>query len=274
MKKLIQIEAIKTWGYPAFRAILILHFTLFLLVAIVSSNININIQGVAIEKLFVFPHIWSVFAWFSSWFNLLLGIIAIVLISNEFQYRTFRKQLIDGLTRNELLYGKLLVFIFVALYTMLLVFLSGLIFGIINSTNFALTDFFEGLYYLPILFIQALAYTMLAMLFAFFFRNAGLSIVSFVLFFFPIEPIIRWFLPDSIDKFMPVKIIANLTPMPDFIGITLGDLVQIQSQQFSEAGGFGLQAYTTPLWLTVLAAVFYSALFVLVSKYIVKKKNF
>ncbi|HOP03816.1 MAG TPA: ABC transporter permease [Tenuifilaceae bacterium] len=274
MKRLLQIEAIKTLGYPVFRAIIILHFTLFLLVALVSSNFHINIQGVSIEKLFVFPHIWSVFAWFSSWFNLLLGILAIILISNEFQFRTFRKQLIDGLTRNDLLYGKLIVFVIVALYTMILVFVSGLIFGIINSSNFTVNDFFEGLYYLPILFVQALAYTLLAMLFAFFFRNAGLSIVMFVLFFFLVEPIIRWFLPGNVDKFLPVKIIANLTPMPNFFDITLGEMVQIQSQHLSESTGFGLHSYSVPLWLTVVVALIYSVLFILVSSYIIKRKNF
>ena len=274
MKKLLDIEIIKTLGYPAFKAVIGIHAVLFLIVAVFASGINIDFQGITLDKLFQFPHVWSMFAWISSWFNLLLGIVAIILITNELQFRTFRKHLIDGLTRNELLYGKLMVFFFVALYTMLLVFVTGLIIGAVKSTSFSFVDFVDGLPILPVLFFQSLAYMLLAMLFAFIFRGTALSIVSFILFFFPVEPMVRWFFPAPADQFFPIKIISNLTPMPDFFGITLGDVIKIQGGTSADAYSMGIMDKPLPLIATVAIAVGYSLIFILVSQFIVKRRNF
>jgi hypothetical protein len=274
MKKLFQIEAIKTIGLPSFRAIIALHAILFLLIAILASNINLNIQGITVSKLLHFPHVWATFAWISSWFNLLLGIIIVVLISNELQFRTFRKQIIDGLTRNELLISKLIVIVIIALYTMLLVFISGLVFGIIKSPSYTISDVLEGLPILPVLFTQALAYMLLAMLITLIFRSTAFSIVSFILFFFPVEPIIRAFLPDSVDRFFPAKVISNLTPMPDFFSITLGDMVKIQGESTPDLYSMGLAQESLPLIATVAIAIAYSLIFIFISKLIVDSKNF
>ncbi|PKP38827.1 MAG: hypothetical protein CVT98_04695 [Bacteroidetes bacterium HGW-Bacteroidetes-15] len=244
------------------------------MVALVASSLKINIQGITIEKLFHFPHIWNTFAWIASWFNLLLGILAIMLVSNEFQFRTFRKQLIDGLSRSELLYSKVLVFILLAVYTMLLVFFSGFIFGVLKSPSFSLANFIEGLPYLPVLFIQSLGYMLMAMLFAFIIKNTALSIVSFILYFFPIEPIIRVFIPDAAIQYMPVKIIANLTPMPDFVGISLGDVIQIDGESGPGLYSMGIISEPMPLIYSSLIVTAYCLLFVFISKFLVRNKNF
>ncbi|MFP4555703.1 MAG: ABC transporter permease [Bacteroidales bacterium] len=274
LNKLFQIEKLKTLNYKAFKTIVILHALLFFLVVTVASSFKVHVQGITIEKLFFFPYVWNTLAWFASWFNLLLGIVAIMLVTNEFQYRTFRKQLIDGLTRNELLTGKLLVFLLLAAYTMLLVFLSGLIFGIIKSPSFSIENFINGFTFLPVLYVQALAYMLLAMLFAFIFRNTAFSILAFILYFFPVEPILRAFMPDSITKFMPVKLISNLTPMPDFVGISLSDAIQFSGQGGEGALAFGLVQKTMPLILSAGITIAYCLLFVYISKLIVQYKNF
>jgi ABC-2 type transport system permease protein len=274
LRKITNIEAIKTLYSPSFKAIIILHSSLFLLVTMVAGNMQINIQGINIDKLFQFPHVWNTLAWIASWFNLLLGILAIMLITNEFQFRTFRKQLIDGLSRNELILGKLIAFFSIAIYTMLLVFITGLLMGLFKSSGFSLADFYKGLSYLPVLFLQSFGYMILAMLFAFIFRNSALSIVSFILYFFPVEPIMRAFIPDIAVKFMPVKVIANLTPMPDFVGITLGDLVNVYSSTGAENHSLGIMGTSMPLLYTSMVTMVYLLFFVALSNLIVKRKNF
>lgn len=272
VKKIINIEAIKTLFSPTFRTVIILHATLYIIVTLVASSLRLNIQGVTVEKIFHFPHIWNTLAWIASWFNLLLGILAIILVSNEFQFRTFRKHLMDGLTRNEILLGKVLVFSSIAIYTMILVFGSGLLFGIIQSPTFDFVNFTQGLPYLPVLFLQSLGYMLMAMLFAFMFRNTALSIVAFILYFFPLEPIFRLMIPDAAIKFLPVKVIANLTPMPDFISISLGDSLPPESR--NELFGMGLVSDSLPLMQSSLVVIVYLLLFIGISRLIIEKKNF
>ncbi len=270
--RIARIEGIKTWNYSTFKVLILLHAILFLLITLISSNIQFNIQGVNIAKILHFPHVWNTLAWFASWFNLILGVLAIVLVSNEFQFRTFRKQLIDGLSRNELLGGKVLVMNLVAIYAMLLVFITGLIIGIIKTPNFTLTDLLNGLNYLPILYIQALAYTLLALLFVFIFKTPGPSIIVYLLYFFPIEPIIRAIIPESIVRFMPAKIISKLTPMPDFVGISLSDMIELN---ISGSDLFSQNVSMSPsLTVTTLLVLLYCIIFVLISRQILIHKNF
>lgn len=270
MIKLLRIEKIKFFGAPILRALLIIHFTLFLLVAILGAYAPINIQGISVEKLFQFPHVWQTFAWTASWFNMLLGILAIAMVANEHQYRTYRKQLIDGLSRTELLVSKLIAISIIAIYTTLLVFLTGLIIGFLKTSSVNFSDFIGGLSILPILFLQSLSYMTLGMLVAFILKNTAISIVGFVLYFFPIEPIIRAFIPAPVDSFFPFKIISNLTPMPDFFGIALGDSIQIQG-----VDGLEIVQPEASIWgAVVLSALIYLVGFALVSKLIIDKRNF
>lgn len=273
LKKLLTIEGHKTLFYPTFRTIVVIHALLFLLVAAVAGNINLNIQGIRVDKVFQFPHVWNTLAWIASWFNLLLGVLAILLVSNEFQYKTFRKHIIDGLSRNEILLSKLFVFTLLAAYTMLLVFISGLLFGIIKSPSFSINDFIQGLPYLPVLFTQSLGYMLLGMLMAFIFKNSAFSIIAFLLYFFPVEPILRAFLPDGIAAFMPAKTIANLTPMPDFLGISLSDVIQISSGT-SKFEAMGLSSHSAPLLTTTLITIGYCLLFGLATKLIIANRDF
>lgn len=271
---ILNIERVKTLFSPSFRTIIILHASLFALIVLVAGSIQLNIQGVQIEKVLQFPHVWNTLAWIASWFNLLLGILAIMLVTNEFQFRTFRKQIIDGLTRDQLLVGKTAVFSILAIYTTTLVFAAGLIMGIAKSPSYNLVNIIEGLNYLPVLFVQSLAYMLLAMLMAFIFRNPAISIVSFILYFFPIEPILRAFTPDAIDKFFPAKVIANLTPMPDFVGISLGDMMQVIPGSEAEMEKIGLMGESMPLLYASIITIVYCILFTLVSRIIIMRKNF
>ncbi|MDY0201596.1 MAG: ABC transporter permease [Bacteroidales bacterium] len=273
LKALLNIERIKTLHSPTFRAIIILHAALFLLVSLIGANLHLNIQGITIEKLFQFPHIWNTIAWIASWFNLILGVLAIMLVTNEFQYRTFRKQLIDGLSRNQLLYGKLLVFITISAYAMLLVLICGIIIGVVKSNGNGLANITQGLEFVPILFLQTFGYLMLALLFGALFQNTALSIVAYILYFFPIEPIIRTIIPEIAAQYMPVKVIANLTPMPDFAGILMGDMIQINSGA-NNLSGLITANQSTPIFITALIAFAYCILLALGSKAIFHKKNF
>jgi len=274
MKSIIKIELIKTWGFPGFRTIIVLHTILFLFVISIGAQLNFNIQGLRVDKLFAFPYVWSTFSWIGSWFNLLLGIIAIILVGNEHQFRTFRKQVIDGLSRKQILHGKMVVIAVLALYALVLVMLTGLIFGIIYSENISISSIFEKTPFVLVLFIQSFAYMMLGMLFAFIFKSNALSIVTFILFFFPIEPILRVFFPSMIDQFFPIKIISNLTPMPDFVGVTTSDLIQINGSSAANLQNLGLAAESLSVGVSTFVCIVYIGLFYIASRLIVEQRNF
>ena len=61
--------------------------------------------------------------------NIVLGIIVIFVISNEYSFKTMRQNLIDGLNRNQLFVSKLLLISILTFLSTLVVYLSGLIAG-------------------------------------------------------------------------------------------------------------------------------------------------
>ena len=111
MKSIILNEYTKIWSYTAFRVIILLHFILFFLVVLVTSRLDITIPGFSTDYLYQFPNIWEFFPWVASWFNLLLAILIIVMTGNEYTFRTFRQHVIDGLSRSDLLTGKVFLII-------------------------------------------------------------------------------------------------------------------------------------------------------------------
>jgi len=274
MKKIIKLEFIKTLNYPGFKTIIILHAALYLLVVFIGSRIQLNFQGARLDKLVSFPNVWGTLAWVGSWFNLLLGILFAILVGNEHQFRTFRKQIMDGVSRNQLLYAKITVMSVIALYALLLVFLSGLIFGFIYTSNYSLGSIFNNMPLILVLYIQAFAYMMLGMLIGFIFRTNALSIIMFILFFFPGEPILRAFFPDQIDRFFPIKIISNLTPMPDFLGIATSDMIQVNGSSPLSLQKMGLLQDSLSMGSSILVCLTYIILFYLATKLIVEKRNF
>jgi len=272
MKRLFEIEFQKLITYTTFWVLIGIHLCLFLLVVFIATQINISVPGFEMKTFFAFPMVWNFIPWLASWFNLLLTILMIVLVGNEFQYRTFRQHIIDGLSRNELIIGKGLVILSIALYSVILVFFTSFTVGLIYSESFSINMLFDKLYILVVYFIQAVAYMSLGMMLVILLKNIALAIVSFILYFFPVEPIIRNIFPDSILSFFPMKVISNLTPMPDIISI---QSTNIQAQ----ANGNAMKMLAIDniqeisLSTNIGFALFYIAIITIISIFIINRRN-
>ena len=274
MKKLFNIEKIKSLSYPVFKTLMIIHFLLFFLVILVVSRMHFSVPGFSIKGLYQFPNIWKFFPWIASWFNLFLAIVVIVLVGNEFSFRTFRQNVIDGLSRNDLIKGKLILILSIAFYTFLMVLLAVFIFGLINARDLSFSSIFENSYLLLVYFVQAIGYMTLGLLISVIFRNNGLSIIMFILYFFPIEPIIRLMFKKEARRFFPIKIISNLTPTPEFLTMTSEQTYTTStgtsSLDFSE---IGLLPEKLPLGATVLVAIGYIGFFIAISTLLINKRS-
>lgn len=274
MKKLFNLEKIKALSYPAFKTLMIIHFLLFFLVVLIVSRVHFSIPGFSVKGLYQFPNVWEFFPWVASWFNLFLAIVIIILVGNEFAFKTFRQNVIDGLSRTDLIKGKLILIFSIAVYTFLMVLAAIIIFGLIFTKDFSFQLIFVNSHLILIYFIQAIGYMTLGMLISIIFRNNALSIVMFILYYFPIEPIIRVMFKAEARRFFPIKIIANLTPMPEFLTMTsdksFPNATGGSSLDFSE---IGILPENLPLGITVALAVGYIGFFIALSTFLLNKRN-
>lgn len=126
---------------------------------------------------FVFPKVWQSSAWFGGMFFVMIGMLFILLITNEVQYRTHRQNIIDGWSRMDFLKAKFSLLLFFVVTSTILIALSGLVVGLIFSKSY--TDMADGLEYIGYFSLMATVYLMLAFLVGILVKRTGLSIIIY-----------------------------------------------------------------------------------------------
>jgi len=232
MTQYLVTELRKLFSYRTFWLFLLLYMGLLLLIMFSASRVQINNQAVG-DNLYVFPDIWATLTYIASNFNLLLGILFITLITDEYAYRTIRQQVIDGLFRSDIILNKFWVVLLIGAFCSLYVFGLGLGFGLQHTPAVTPAKVLSGSLHVVYYLVQALGYMSIAVFFAFLIRRNGLTIIAYLVYTKIIEPLIHWQVPDELDKYFPMKVFSSLTPMPGkevFEAIT-GPAMQLSPQQ-------------------------------------------
>lgn len=253
---LLRIELHKILPYRTVWVILATYAILLTFFLYASSQVTVNGQQLG-ESMYQLPAFWQRLTYIASFFNLLFSILIIVLVSDEYTFRTLRQQVIDGLSRTDLVLAKFYIILALAAISTLFLLLLGLYFGLLYSTGHSVETIFSQADTLFYYFVQSVGYMSLAMLFAFFIRKSGLAIVGFIAYTIIIEPLIHFRLPDTIDKYLPLKVMGTLTPRP---------LQDVLDQVTTPT------ELLTPTWAALLAVV-YIALFCLLSYYILRLRD-
>jgi ABC-2 type transport system permease protein len=256
MMKLLSIELKKIIPYPTFWVFIILYAFMVLVVFTAISTIKLNLPmgSLSLKSYYTFPDIWHTLTYIAGFFNLLLGVLVIILVTNEFTFRTLRQNIIDGWNINEILSAKVSLLIFLALCTTVFVFLLGLIYGLFASPSFDAPSIFAQIGFVVAYFVQALAYLCFALLMGTLLKKSGIGIIFFLLYSKIIEPIIGWKLPNEISDYLPFHNISSLIDNPAF------KLV-------------GVNVSTSPLGIHFVFTLLYSAIFVFATYLLLKKRD-
>lgn len=158
-----------------------------------------------------FPNVWSVFGFLASWFVLFIAFLVIILITNEYRYKTNRQNIIDGWTRVQAFHAKCLMIVMLALFTTIYAGICCLLFGRAYSGSFdGATEDMDKLIYL---FLLSLNYYGFAAMIAFLVKRSGLAIGLFMLYNLIVENILLWQLKDyAFSKYLPLQSSDELLP--------------------------------------------------------------
>ncbi|MEN9002108.1 MAG: hypothetical protein ABF242_07335, partial [Flavobacteriales bacterium] len=136
--RLLQIEYKKIVGNKSFKVFSIMFLVLLPLLAILFPiywSVPIGTEEFYPFMPTSFESAWYSVSFISSWFCFfLLSFILIYHITNEYNYRTVRQNIIDGQTRTEYLLGKIYLMLTILFLATLYVFIIGFIGGLIFST--------------------------------------------------------------------------------------------------------------------------------------------
>jgi len=167
MFSLLQIEWLKIKKYPAFWAMLIIVLLTYPAANLMFYNVYLRITTqkgtdmlakMLLGNPFAFPETWHTVAYISSFFIILPSILVIMLVTNEYQYKTQRQNIIDGWTRRQFMTSKLMDVLIVSSITTILYTLVAIGFSIYAST-FDASKIWDQSYYIGLFFLTNLCAT-------------------------------------------------------------------------------------------------------------------
>ena len=197
-------------------------------------------------------------AYFASFFNVLLAVVVVIVTTNDFQYKTMRQNIIDGMSKRQVIFSKFLLVFFLSFIATLYTFLVGLVIGMLESTTY---DWYENIHLIVLYFVQTLGYFSFAFLFSIVVKRPAIAIVSFIL-YFPVETIIGKIISGDLYQVFPLKVFADLTPIPFFKSI----LASVKTQGVPEP-------WILDTNVRIILSLVYVLLFFLLTYFILKRKD-
>lgn len=231
MIKLLRIEGRKVLSYRIFWILTGLYF-FFLAAGIILAEVILNNMILDMNRklpipmpkitMYFFPDVWQNITFFASIRYVLIfpAIVIIILITNEFTFKTIRQNIVTGLSKTDFLKSKLLLILVMSLVITFFVAAGAFILGMLHSDDLAMEQMWTKFSFVPGFFIQVSCFMIFAFFLGFLLRNTGLSIAIFVLYTLIVEPIISGIskIPNLkiewLSGYLPVNSVTNVVEYP------------------------------------------------------------
>ncbi|MGB3591324.1 MAG: ABC transporter permease [Nonlabens sp.] len=161
MKRLLAIEFYKFRHSKSSKIVTIVYLVvvaLLLLAGLISLNFNGRSVSFADMGMFNFPFVWHISTYMVSFLKFLIAIVLVSLTASEYSNRTLKQNLIDGLSKKELILSKFYLVIALSLIVTALVFVLSLCLGLIYSDFTEANIVFRNLEYVGAFFISHLVF--------------------------------------------------------------------------------------------------------------------
>jgi ABC-2 type transport system permease protein len=266
MINLIRIEWKKIATYKTFWVFLFIYLGIF---GLVFAGIESILNGISTDvsqqtdigipsfSVYAFPHIWHNLTFLAGYFKIIPALLLVVLITNEFGYKTIRLNICSGLSREQFVYGKLILSFELSLLSTVFVFLSGMVLGLLNSPDLQIAEIFQEIQFLGAFLIELNVFLLFALMIAFLLKKSGFTIATLLLYNFVVEPIIAHYLPGNWERILPLRAAGNLIDVPNT------SLMQV----------FGIQFRNSINWQDLVVSLVFGLIFSLIAILYIRKTN-
>lgn len=280
MRRLLKLEYLKNLNYRPFKIFAGLYF-IILIALLFIGLVDFDILGIKInlkeQGMYNFPGVWNFTTYIVGLLKIFLGCIIVFSICQEFSNRMFKQNIIDGLSREEFIFSKLLTILVFSGFSTLFVFAVAFILGKSYSETQDSELIFREIYFVFNYFLMLFSFFSFLMFLSFLFRKSIFVFLGFFMVWFAegilsgIEKIT--FMKDfDPQKKSPINL--NHTYLTDFLPLeSMSRLIPNPLVRTKMAEMFGMQFKFEYPWQSVLACVLWSALFVVGSYWILKKKD-
>jgi ABC-2 type transport system permease protein len=233
MIRALKLEWLKVRNYRVFWILTAMYTFAVVIIASIGvfflewlKNLGAEFDGIdpTIIPIYDFPDIWQNTTYLASFAKVLLAFIVIISINNDITYQTMRQNIIDGISKREFIFSKLLQIVALAFLSTLVLFIAGFINGSIYSHVWGAEYIFDEMEFLLAYFYDIVVYCTLAFMLALFLNKAGFAIIALFLYTMMFEPLITVnmiYNPNINDgiapyiaQYFPIRSLNNLIPIP------------------------------------------------------------
>lgn len=279
MKRLLLIEFHKMMSNRSSRMLIIAYFVLLSLIATIAA-IKFDIGPIefylAEQGIFNFPYIWHFNTFIASIFKIFLAVVIVSMVANEYSYKTLKQNLIDGLSKYELLQSKALMVVALSLSSTVFIFILSLILGYRFSDYNEVGIVFSDLEYLLAYFIKLVGFFSFCLFLGVLIKRSAFAL-GFLAVWQMAEGItfglMKWKLPD---------ILPSITAEQVFSFFPLNSMSELITQPFTRlsavkniVGQIGEQvdANTGVSWSNIAIVLFWTAVFLWMSYRILRQRD-
>lgn len=273
MRQILHTEWLKLKSYKAF-----LILSLFFIIGVLATNyiVYTTYQNMVVKskagmllgdfKPFDFDYVWQTVSYTAGYLLILPVLLVIILVTNEFAFRTVRQNIIDGWQREQFFNAKLMLVVLFSIVSLLIVIITGLIFGCQGTNAFSFTGFSHVGYF----FLKALSYMMIALLLSCWIRKTGFTFGVFFI-YMGVENIIAELLDAGAMKIKELHKI-DLGSLGDYLPMNASDgLLFFPSNPLKEMAAENMP--TQHIYVGLIFATGYLLLFYFLSKRNLLKKD-
>lgn len=228
MKRLLLIEYHKMIANRSSRMLIIAYFVLLSLIASIAA-IKFDIGPIefhlAEQGIFNFPFIWHFNSFIAALFKIFLAVVIVSMVANEYSYKTIKQNLIDGLSKYELLKSKVLMVVALSLSSTVFIFILSLILGYRFSDYNEIGIVFRDLEYLLAYFIKLVGFFSFCLFLGILIKRSAFALgflavwqmaegISFGLMKWKLSDIVSYVSAEQVFAFFPLNSMSELIPQP------------------------------------------------------------
>jgi ABC-2 type transport system permease protein len=279
MKRLLDIEFHK-FRYSRSSKVLTIIYLIIVLLLMLTGMIRISFNqfsgSLSDLGIFNFPLIWHISTYFTSYLKIFIAIVLVSLTASEYSNRTIKQNLIDGLSKKELILSKFYLALALAILTTLIVFIASLILGLIYSDFNEFSIIFSQMGYLGAFFLAHLIFFCFCLFAGILVKRSAFAL-GFVFVWYIFEGILN-LIARLVDKLydtsiydwllhiLPLNAMSNLIKQP----FTKIDLVESTFNQISISE---VDFQYDIEWVDILSVCIWSTLFIYWAYALLKRRD-
>lgn len=280
MIRLLKLEYLKNLNYKPFKIFAGLYFIVLvalLFIGLVDFDLFGNKINLKEQGMYNFPGVWNFTTYIVGLLKIFLGCIIVFSICQEFSNRMFKQNLIDGLSREEFIFSKLLTILLLTGFSTLFVFIVAFILGKSYSTTQDSDLIFKEIYFIFNYFLKLFTFFSFLMFLSILFRKSIFVFLGFFMFWF-VEKILigveSFGVMRNINELQRAKILNTKVFYTDYLPLeSMSNLIPNPLVRTNMAQLLGMQfKFEYPVG-SVIACLIWATVFITGSYYILKRKD-